>query len=45
MIIQIRIKEGWKKAKNIQRFNCDKCAKKLWIAPSGQLYCNEVHEL
>lgn len=42
-MISLRIKEGWVRVENQQKFNCDVCGKRLWIAPHGGLYCDEVH--
>jgi len=42
-----RLKNGWtERVANKQKYNCDDCGSKLWVAPDGKtIYCNEVHKL
>lgn len=43
--IVLRLKEGWSETvNNKSRTLCDKCGAKLWVAPHGKKYCDEVHE-
>ena len=44
MKITLRLKEGWsEKVTNKSKTNCDRCGSKLWIAPHGGLYCDNIH--
>lgn len=36
-----KTKTGWAKVFNKHKDTCDKCLNKLWIAPSGQVYCDK----
>lgn len=39
--INKRSKNGWVKVVNNQKYVCDKCGAKLWVAPDGKtIYCN-----
>jgi hypothetical protein len=42
MKINRRIKGGWvRNQKNNQKYTCDICGEKLWVAPDGKtVYCN-----
>lgn len=46
MKIVKRLPHGWLSHQtNKQKYNCDDCGAKLWIAPDGKtLYCNNVHK-
>ena len=37
-----RIRRGWTEYQtNKQKYNCDDCGARLWVAPDGKsLYCN-----
>lgn len=40
MKISRRTKDGWIKAENVNKSVCDQCGDKLWVAPSGEPYCD-----
>lgn len=42
--IQIRTKDGWADQQNKEKYMCDVCQMKLWVAPDGKtIYCNNIH--
>lgn len=43
--IALRTVDGWlMKQENKSKTHCDCCNAKLWVAPHGMKYCDEVHD-